>query len=396
QGRHLSLTQHSPNTALSVVLVSLPFSSLTLVTFLASVCFQEYCENIITVLQRLDENKILVCGTNAQIPKCWHLVSRRSTNMTCDLVSSCLEPIFTNFVQSDDLIFMFFREKRVGTKNWEVDPWISRIARVCKADKGGSESDLFNKWTTFLKARLVCSLPSQNLHFNRVEDVSIDKSNMSSETRVYGIFSNRWNSTAVCVYSMGDILNVFKNSNFKGFTGKIPDHRPGTCVADSQRVPRDTLIFISRHPEMEQPINPIGGKPIIISKQHYFKKIVVDRIVGKAGLISHVLYLATENGKIQKVVEINESTFVISEIKVLSKPGPILSMFLDSQTKHLYINSAEELERFPMPQCFRHTNTCENCVMARDPDCGWNSIRKQCETFDPKGKMTMFSSRPAQ
>ncbi|XP_042198990.1 semaphorin-7A-like [Callorhinchus milii] len=136
---------------------------------------------------------------------------------------------------------------------------------------------------------------------------------------------------------------------------------------------------------MEQPINPIGGKPIIISKQHYFKKIVVDRIVGKAGLISHVLYLATENGKIQKVVEINESTFVISEIKVLSKPGPILSMFLDSQTKHLYINSAEELVRFPMPQCFRHTNTCENCVMARDPDCGWNSIRKQCETFDPKG-----------
>uniref|UniRef100_A0A4W3IJK5 Sema domain-containing protein n=1 Tax=Callorhinchus milii TaxID=7868 RepID=A0A4W3IJK5_CALMI len=148
----------------------------------------------------------------------------------------------------------------------------------------------------------------------------------------YFIFSFFRNSTAVCVYSIGDILNVFKNSNFKGFTGKIPDHRPGTCVADSQRVPRDTLIFISRHPEMEQPINPIGGKPIIISKQHYFKKIVVDRIVGKAGLISHVLYLATENGKIQKVVEINESTFVISEIKVLSKPGPILSMFLDSQT----------------------------------------------------------------
>uniref|UniRef100_A0A4W3IBQ1 Sema domain-containing protein n=1 Tax=Callorhinchus milii TaxID=7868 RepID=A0A4W3IBQ1_CALMI len=276
----------------------------------------------------------------------------------------------------DDLIFMFFQEKRLGAKNLEVDPWISRIARVCKADKGGPESDLFNKWTTFLKARLVCSLPSQNLHFNRVEDVFIDKSSTSSETRVYGIFSNSWNSTAVCVYSMGDILNVFKNSNFKGFTDKIPDPRPGTCVADSKSIPYESLIFISRHPEMEQPIDPIGGKPIISSKQHYFKKIVVDRIVGKAGLISHVLYLATENGKIQKVAEINKSTFVISEIKVLSKPGPILSMFLDSQTKHLYINSAEELVRFPMPQCFRHTNTCENCVMARDPDCGWNSIRK--------------------
>uniref|UniRef100_A0A4W3IFL7 Sema domain-containing protein n=1 Tax=Callorhinchus milii TaxID=7868 RepID=A0A4W3IFL7_CALMI len=271
-----------------------------------------------------DENNLFVCGTNAQTPQCWYLVSRRYKNsnilytatplysngdgillghwalcrlghssVTCDLVSSCLEPIFTNMAPLDDLIFMFFQEKRLGAKNLEVDPWISRIARVCKADKGGPESDLFNKWTTFLKARLVCSLPSQNLHFNRVEDVFIDKSSTSSETRVYGIFSNSWNSTAVCVYSMGDILNVFKNSNFKGFTDKIPDPRPGTCVADSKSIPYESLIFISRHPEMEQPIDPIGGKPIISSKQHYFKKIVVDRIVGKAGLISHVLYLAT-------------------------------------------------------------------------------------------------------
>ncbi|XP_042199012.1 semaphorin-7A-like [Callorhinchus milii] len=235
----------------------------------------DYCQNFITVLQRLDENKILVCGTNAQIPRCWHLGNDGKLSVVISEINTPLgrgvsghtpkqrttslyedqrlysaaplyrngdqivfqgykdkkwvrtqdkwiqEPIFTNFVPLDDLIFMFFREKRVGTKNWEVDPWISRIARVCKADKGGPESDLFNKWTTFLKARLVCSLPSQNLHFNRVEDVSIDKSNMSSETRVYGIFSNRWNSTAVCVYSIGDILNVFKNSNFKGFTGKF-------------------------------------------------------------------------------------------------------------------------------------------------------------------------------
>ena len=37
----------------------------------------------------------------------------------------------------------------------------SRVARVCKSDKGGGPKKYKSSWTTFLKSRLNCSLPGE-------------------------------------------------------------------------------------------------------------------------------------------------------------------------------------------------------------------------------------------
>ena len=48
----------------------------------------------------------------------------------------------------------------------------SRVARVCKNDVGGTRS-LNAKWTSFLKARLNCSVPGNYpFYFDEIQDIS--------------------------------------------------------------------------------------------------------------------------------------------------------------------------------------------------------------------------------
>lgn len=50
---------------------------------------------------------------------------------------------------------------------------VSRVARVCKGDLGGSQRVLEKQWTSFLKARLNCSIPGDShFYFNLLQSTS--------------------------------------------------------------------------------------------------------------------------------------------------------------------------------------------------------------------------------
>ncbi|KAG7245369.1 hypothetical protein INR49_010819 [Caranx melampygus] len=127
----------------------------------------------------------------------------------------------------NDKIYIFFREKN-SDPSPEADPWISRVAQVCKVDEGGSKRFLQNMWTSFLKSRLVCGFPEESLYFNHLQDIYVMHADDWRETRVYALFTSGWNSTAVCIYTIGMIEGIFENSTFKGYDKDIPTPRPGT------------------------------------------------------------------------------------------------------------------------------------------------------------------------
>ena len=58
-------------------------------------------------------------------------------------------------------------------------------------DDGGQRS-LVNKWTTFLKARLVCSQPEYDFHFNVLRSVFVLRGARPRDTVFYGIFGLDW------------------------------------------------------------------------------------------------------------------------------------------------------------------------------------------------------------
>ncbi|KAK6328530.1 hypothetical protein J4Q44_G00005080 [Coregonus suidteri] len=62
----------------------------------------------------------------------------------------------------DDKIYYFFTEKSQEQTPYYSHIRVARVGRVCKGDRGGLLT-LQKRWTSFLKARLVCSLPEYDL-----------------------------------------------------------------------------------------------------------------------------------------------------------------------------------------------------------------------------------------
>ncbi|XP_070686768.1 semaphorin-7A [Pempheris klunzingeri] len=395
-------------------------------------CQEGTCENVITVIEKFQDS-LFVCGTNGHKPQCWKLFSsvnnqsheimesyegtgispfwytHNSLSLTVegDLYSAApmdtdgsslqfrrkagsrtnvwmydnwvSEPTFisASWVKQRDnpeneKIYIFFREKN-SNHNPEADPWISRVARVCKVDEGGSKRFFQNMWTSFLKARLVCGFPEASLYFNHLQDVYVMHAEDWRDTRVYAIFISSWNSTAVCIYSVGMIEEIFENSTFKGYDNDIPKPRPGTCVKNSRSLPLATVSMVKDYPEMTDWVHSVHyAAPFYVSSNNY-TKISVDRVQAADGHMYNILLLATDSGKIHKVLEAGSEPFIISETQLYSH-SPMQSMKLDSRKKKLVVGFSEKISTMDLQRCQDYNNSCADCVLARDPYCAWTKF----------------------
>lgn len=76
-------------------------------------------------------------------------------------------PNFVGSFSQGDFVYFFFRETAVEYINCGKAVF-SRVARVCKWDKGGPHR-FRNRWTSYLKSRLNCSLPGDfPFYFNEI------------------------------------------------------------------------------------------------------------------------------------------------------------------------------------------------------------------------------------
>lgn len=65
---------------------------------------------------------------------------------------------------------------------------------LCLQGDRGGERVLQKKWTTFLKAQLLCSLPDDGFPFNIIQDMFVLKPIGDSweSTVFYGVFTSQW------------------------------------------------------------------------------------------------------------------------------------------------------------------------------------------------------------
>ncbi|XP_033280312.1 semaphorin-3F isoform X2 [Orcinus orca] len=167
--------------------------------------------------------------------------------------------------RNDDKLYFFFRERSAEAP--QSPAVYARIGRICLNDDGG-HCCLVNKWSTFLKARLVCSVPGEDgieTHFDELrehpaggrgpmatagdggrmggqgkpgaphpgvgralglvakvpsqlplllspEDVFVQQTQDVRNPVIYAVFTSSgsvFRGSAVCVYSMADIRMVF-------------------------------------------------------------------------------------------------------------------------------------------------------------------------------------------
>uniref|UniRef100_A0ACB8G7V9 Uncharacterized protein n=1 Tax=Sphaerodactylus townsendi TaxID=933632 RepID=A0ACB8G7V9_9SAUR len=279
----------------------------------------------------------------------------------------------------NDEIYFFYNEVNQSA-GLDDEPYKAQLGRVCKMDEGGKNL-LIDSWTTFLKARLVCGHPRDPKRFHRLRDAFLLKEGRT----LYGVFSSSWGKAAVCKYSMNEISSAFKTSKLKCYTGSISGPRPGNCVASSSQTSKNTLTIIKEHPEIETVIYPEGQRPLYLLENETYTRVVADRARDASNVTRDVLFLGTDQGKIHKVLQKGDQTVIIAELSPFKKEAPISNMVLDTTMGHLYVSTEFEVVRLSLADCDQYKDTCWNCVLARDPYCGWDPNGHTCSAVSQSG-----------
>ncbi|XP_075582233.1 semaphorin-6A isoform X3 [Pelecanus crispus] len=317
------------------------------------------------------------------------------------------EPYFVQAVDYGNYIYFFFREIAVeyNSMGKVVFP---RVAQVCKNDMGGSQRVLEKQWTSFLKARLNCSVPGDShFYFNILQAVT-DVIHFNGRDVVLATFSTPYNSipgSAVCAYDMLDVANVF-TGRFKEQKSpdstwtpvpdeRVPKPRPGSCAGStslekyvtSNEFPDDTLNFIKTHPLMDEAVPSIVNRPWFLRTMVRYRltKIAVDSAAGPYQNYTAV-FLGSEKGIILKFLArtgnsgfLNDSLF-LEEMNVYNpekcsydgvEDKRIVGMQLDKPSSALYVAFSTCVIKVPLGRCERHGKCKKACIASRDPYCGW-------------------------
>ncbi|OCT97965.1 semaphorin-4D [Xenopus laevis] len=425
---------------------------------------QTECLNYIRVIQPLNDKTLYVCGTNAFQPTCDYLdltdfrllgksedgkgrcpfdpaQSYTSVMVDGELYSGTSfnflgsEPIiFRHSPQSqlrteyavpwlnepsfvyadvirapasnpegdDDKVYFFFTEVSVEYEFFSK-LLIPRVARVCKGDQGGQRT-LQKKWTSFLKAKLLCHSAENNLIFNVVNDVFIRKHPDSTEPTIYGVFTSHLNNvglSAVCAYSVSAVEEVFakgkymhsatveqSNTKWVRYNGEVPKPRPGACINNEARamnytsslnLPDMTLQFIKDHPLMDDFVTPVGNKPKLVLQNVIYTQIVVDRVKALDGISYDIMFLSTDKGMLHKAVSQDTEMRIIEEIVLFPHQQPVQTLLLSNKEgkRFIYAGSNTGVVQSPLAFCEKFTS-CKDCILTRDPYCAWHPVKRSC------------------
>ncbi|KAG9345638.1 hypothetical protein JZ751_008782 [Albula glossodonta] len=313
--------------------------------------------------------------------------------------------------QDDDKVYFFFTEKAVDmdTGNNAV---YTKVARVCANDLGGQRM-LVNKWSSFIKTRLICSVPGPNginTHFDELEDVFVLRKKDEKNPEIFGLFSttsNIFKGYAVCVYHMDHIRTAFNGPfahkdhpehHWTAFEGKVPFPRPGSCASQvnggqyssSKDYPDEVLRFARDHPIMFQSVYPLHRQPILLKAdgERRLTQLAVDRVEAQDGHYD-VLFIGTDNSVVLKFITIyNKETdtveeVLLEELQVFKVPVPITEILISAKRQQLYVGSEFGVAQVRAHHCDLYGSACADCCLARDPYCAWDGIT--CSRYYPAG-----------
>ncbi|XP_048418543.1 sema domain, transmembrane domain (TM), and cytoplasmic domain, (semaphorin) 6D, like isoform X5 [Stegostoma tigrinum] len=333
------------------------------------------------------------------------------------------EPHFLHAVEYENYVYFFFREIAVEHNNLGKAVY-SRVARICKNDMGGSQRVLEKHWTSFLKARLNCSVPGDSFFYFDVLQSVTDITEINGSPVIVGVFTTQLNSipgSAVCAFNMEDIEKSFKGRFKEQKTpdsvwtavpeDRVPNPRPGCCAGDgpaeSYKVsidfPDETLSFIKSHPLMDSAVPSLIEEPWFTKTRVRYRltAIAIDNAAGPRQNYT-VTFIGSEAGMVLKVLtktsprSLNDS-ILLEEMDVFNPlkcntasedDRKVLGLQIDKDHHALFVAFSSCVIRVPLSHC-EHYGTCKKaCIGSRDPYCAWLE-NKSCGVVKP-GINTVF------
>ncbi|ULU09666.1 hypothetical protein L3Y34_014213 [Caenorhabditis briggsae] len=291
------------------------------------------------------------------------------------------EPQFVGSFDVGQHVLFFFRE--IAHDNSFGERIIhSRVARVCKKDIGG-RNVLRQVWTSFVKARLNCSVSANfPFYFDHIQSVKrVDK---HGETFFYATFSTSetaFTSSAICMFQLSSINHLLDtgllmeetaNGQFAVTADEIPAHRPGTCSSNSHSISDTDLHFAKTHLLVSDSIS--GGTPILPLRDHVYTQILVDQL-NNQNVIFAFDSSQQKMWKISHWKEGNEWKWNLIETQTLKTSGFRINDVALLPGEFFFATSKAGVHQFSVARC-QELPSCALCSM--DPYCSWNAVNSKC------------------
>ncbi|XP_053226101.1 semaphorin-6C isoform X1 [Podarcis raffonei] len=327
------------------------------------------------------------------------------------------EPHFLHALEYGNYVYFFFRE--ISMEYTTLGRVIfSRVGRVCKNDMGGSPRVLEKYWTSFLKARLNCSVPGDSFFYFDVLQAVTDVTQVNGRPAIFGVFATQSNSitgSAVCAFYMDEIERVF-NGKFKEQRNvdaawtpipeeKVPQPRPGCCAGigkassfkTSNSFPDEMLGFIKSFPLLDEAVPSVTEQPWFTKTTSRYKltRLAVDTTAGPFRNYT-VLFLGSEDGTVLKVLSATTEnstveTLLLEEISVYNpslcsvrrEDRRVLGLKIDKANHAVYVAFSGCVVRVPLSRCAAYSACRRSCLGSRDPYCVWLSPGA-CVAFSSK------------
>lgn len=298
-------------------------------------------------------------------------------------------PQFAGSFSVDERVFFFFREIAVETEFIETKLY-SRVGKVCKKDVGG-DSLLRNKWTSYQKARLNCSLSGAfPLYFDVIQDVvSVD------ENTFYGLFTTYANglpASAICAFEKSEIDRVLngpfktQDSDMSFWTeakaSSVPSPRPGQCYNDSLKTADTVLGFIVDHPLMHETVQHKYGKPVFYLPGEKLQQIEMEAAPGVRN--GYVFFAGSNRGKVYKIASQDKGqeykTYVSSIYSPFDETQVIWS--LKQHDKYVYLGTDHKVTQIDVQNDCGNHQCVDSCIY--DPYCVWDKRTDKCVHYKLK------------
>uniref|UniRef100_A0A8C5TYZ1 Sema domain-containing protein n=1 Tax=Malurus cyaneus samueli TaxID=2593467 RepID=A0A8C5TYZ1_9PASS len=282
------------------------------------------------------------------------------------------EPIISRSLGSRTLL------KTDAFLRWLSEPVTSvmNTLPLLQSDVGGDKV-LQKKWTTFLKAQLVCSQPGR-FPFNVIHH-AFALPRHDGRADFYAVFTSQWQagragSAAVCAYTQEDLEKVFEgkykelnkeSSRWTVYSGPDMSPRPGSCSMGPSS--DKALTFMKDHFLMDGKVFPIQGQPLLVKSDVTYTRITVGETRSISGTTYRVMFLV---GHTQVT---NSHPTPAPDTGQRLSPAPVPPQGI------LYVGYSRGILQIPLANCSLH-RSCAECVLARDPYCAWHSPEGSCQS----------------